>query len=143
MLALWNHFDDLLAEGASRRHAPAARGHVLTPSAFVPPVDIEETKQGYLLTVDVPGLSAADVDVSVEGGVLTITGERKSNDVKEQNGYRRVERTFGSFRRSFTLPKGAVTEKITAHTDNGQLQITIPKPEEQKPRKILVGSAKT
>ena len=129
MLALLNQFDDLFGD-ETRSRRPSR--------TFVPAVDVEERKSDYRLTADLPGLSPNDVEVTIENGVLTVSGERKDQKVEEKNGYRRVERTFGSFRRSFTLPKGVAADAITAHTENGQLEVLIPKPAAETPRKIKV-----
>lgn len=131
MLTLWNQFDDLWSDHA--------RSQKMTRK-FVPAVDIEERKEDYRLTADLPGLTADDVDITLEDGVLTVSGERKDENVEEKDGYRRVERSFGSFRRSFTLPKGVSHDAITAHTENGQLEVLIPKPKEEKPHKIKIAS---
>lgn len=129
MLTLFNQFDDLFGDDVrSRRSA----------RTFVPAVDVEERKTDFRLTADLPGLTADDVDVTIENGVLTVSGERKHEKVEEKDGYRRVERTFGTFRRSFTLPKGVEAESVTARTENGQLEVVIPKPVAETPRKIKV-----
>ena len=134
MLALWNQFDDLFNDDALR-----ARRHMTR--SFAPPVDIQETKDGYQLTADLPGLTADDVDITIENGVLVLSGERKSANVEEKEGYRRVERSFGSFRRAFTLPKGVDVDGVSAKTEHGQLFIHIPKPVAEIPRKIKVNQA--
>lgn len=130
MLALWNQFDDLFNE-------ELFRGRRAVP-AFAPAVDIKETKEGYELLADLPGLTAADVDITVENGVLTMSGEKKSETVDEKSGYRRVERSHGSFRRAFTLPKGVDAENIAAHVENGQLTVRVPKPVAELPRKVKI-----
>ncbi len=132
MLALWNQFDDLLSEELFRGRRAAGS------SGFAPPVDIKETKDGYELLADLPGLTANDVDITVENGVLTMSGERKSETVDEKQGYRRVERSYGSFRRSFTLPKGVDVENIAAHVEHGQLLVRVPKPVAELPRKVKI-----
>lgn len=133
MLALWNQFDDLLSDDFFRaRRMP-------TP-AFTPAVDIHETKEGYELLADLPGMKSEDVDLTVENGVLTVSGERKAEKTEEKEGYRRIERSYGSFRRSFTLPKGVDPESIQANVENGQLRILVPKPVAELPRKIKVGA---
>lgn len=135
MLALWNQFDDLLNDDLFRgRRAPQA------PS-FAPPVDIVETEKGYELVADLPGLTAEDVDITVEDGVLSISGERKNEKVEERKGYRRIERTFGTFKRAFTLPKGVSADQVTAEVSNGQLKVLVPKPVSELPRKIKVQAA--
>lgn len=133
MLALWNQFDDLLSDDLfrARRAAGAA-------PAYVPPVDIREQKDGYELVADLPGLTADDVEITYENDVLTLSGERKSETVSEKDGYRRVERTFGSFRRSFTLPKGVDAGNISAQVENGQLHVKVPKPVAALPRKVKI-----
>ncbi len=131
MLALWNQFDDLFGDEFRPRRAM---------KKFVPAVDIEERKTDYRLTADLPGLTADDVNVTIENGVLIVSGERKDETVEEKDGYRRVERSFGSFRRSFTLPKGVSADSVSAHTENGQLEVLIPKPAEETPRKIKVAT---
>lgn len=133
MLALLNQFDDLFGDEVRARRAVRT---------FVPAVDVEERKTDYRLTADLPGLTADDVEITIENGVLTVSGERKHKKVEEKDGYRRVERAFGSFRRSFTLPKGVAADAITAHTENGQLEVLIPKPSEETPRKIKVAAKK-
>lgn len=133
MLALWNQFDDLFGDEIRARRPTRS---------FVPAVDVEERKSDYRLTADLPGLTADDVEITIENGVLTVSGERKDEKVEEKDGYRRVERSFGTFRRSFTLPKGVPADAITAHTSNGQLEVLIPKPSEETPRKIKVAAKK-
>jgi len=133
MLALFNQFDDLFGDDLRSRRATRT---------FLPAVDIEERKEDYRLVADLPGLTADDVDVTIENGVLTVSGERKGERVDEKEGYRRVERTFGSFRRAFTLPKGVSPDKISAHTENGLLEVIIPKPADEAPRKVKVGFKK-
>lgn len=134
MLTLWNQFDDLFNDNF-------ARGRALQTRAFVPAVDINETKEGYDLVADVPGLTPENIDVTVEDGVLKLRGERKAERDETKDGYRRVERTFGSFERSFVLPKGVTAESVVASVDHGQLKVHIPKPAAQTPKKIAVGSA--
>jgi HSP20 family protein len=132
MLALWNQFDDLFHDDLFRlRRQP----HL---PAFAPPVDIVETDKGYELVADLPGMTAEDVDITIEEGALIISGERKDERTEEQKGYRRVERTFGAFKRSFTLPKGVSIDQVTARVDRGQLRVQVPKPVTELPRKVRV-----
>jgi HSP20 family protein len=84
-------------------------------------------------------LTEDDVNVEVRDNVLTISGERRSDIEDKQNGYYRVERAFGSFSRSLTLPDGVDAERIAAKFENGVLEVTIPKPEQRKPRRIAIG----
>ena len=131
MLTLWNQFDDLFADDGLKARRPAVR-------KFMPAVDIEETKDGYLLTADVPGLGADEIDITVEDGVLALKGERKMERRDEKDGYRRYERSFGSFQRSFVLPKGVELDRVDARVENGQLLVKIPKPVASLPRKVSV-----
>jgi HSP20 family protein len=131
MLTLWNQFDDLFSDDFFRNRRQAHR-------AAWPAVDIEETKDGYLLTADVPGLSPEQIEVNVEDGVLTFKGERKSERKDEKDGYRRYERTFGTFRRSFVLPKGVDPAAVEAQVVNGQLSVRVPRPAQAPPRRVAV-----
>ena len=130
MLTLWNQFDDLFAD--------EGRGRSLRARTFVPAVDVEETPQGYVLTADVPGVRLEDLDITVESGVLTLKGTRQAETHEQKDGYRRFERTFGSFQRSFVLPKGVNAEGVEASVDNGQLQVRVPKPVAALPKKVTV-----
>jgi len=106
---------------------------------WMPPVDIQETDDAYRLTAELPGLTKDDINITLENNVLRLTGERKfEKDVKE-DGYQRVERTYGSFARAFTLPSQVNHDKVEAAFENGLLTITVPKAEQAKPRKIAIG----
>jgi HSP20 family protein len=103
-----------------------------------PSVDIRETEDAYTIEADMPGVSKDAVDVSVEDNVLTITAERKDEHEESQEGYRRRERRFGTYKRTFTLPREVDAERVDAHYANGVLSVTLPKREEAKPRQIDV-----
>lgn len=133
MLALWNQFDDLLHDDLLR-----LRRQTTQSPQFTPPVDIVETEKGYELSADLPGLTAENVDISVEDGVLSISGERKNETAEDRKGYRRIERSFGSFKRVFTLPKGVSVDQVTARFEHGQLKVLVPKPVSVLPRKVRV-----
>jgi HSP20 family protein len=105
---------------------------------WVPAMDLVETDDAFILRADLPGLSEQDVKLEVEDGVLTVSGERKAEHREQQQGYYRVERAFGSFRRSLTLPDGADPEAVTASFDKGVLEVRVPKPENRKPRKVAI-----
>ncbi len=105
---------------------------------WVPAVDIRENKDAFELQVDVPGVDPKDIDVHMENGILTIKGERESKKKEEREGYKRVERQYGSFYRRFSLPDTADADKIAAKCKNGVLNIIIPKKEAVQPRKISV-----
>ena len=102
-------------------------------------MDLVETEDHFVLRADLPGMSEEDVKIEVEDRVLTISGERKAEHEETKEGYHRVERAFGAFSRSLTLPEGIDAEAVTATFDRGVLEIRIPKPEERKPRKISIG----
>ncbi len=106
---------------------------------WVPAMDLVETAEDFVLRADLPGLSENDVKIEVEDGVLTISGERRSEHESKSEGYHRVERAFGAFSRSLTLPKGVDPEAVEAGFDKGVLELRIPKPEERKPRRISIG----
>ncbi len=105
---------------------------------WIPAVDIKENKDAFELQVDVPGVDPKDIDVHMENGILTIKGERESEKKEEKEGYKRVERQYGSFYRRFSLPDTADADKIAAKCKNGVLDIIIPKKEAVQPRKISV-----
>jgi HSP20 family protein len=105
---------------------------------WIPPMDLVETDDHFVLKADLPGLTEADVNVEVEDNVLTLSGERRAEHEDKREGYVRVERAFGAFRRSLTLPEGIEPEAVQASFDNGVLEVRIPKPEERKPRKVAI-----
>ena len=114
-----------------------------TPRRWVPAMDLVETDDHFVLKADLPGLSEEDVHVDVDNDVLTVSGERKGEHEDKRDGFVRVERSYGSFRRSLTLPEGVDADAVTASFDRGVLEISIPKPEQRKPRRVAiqVGSA--
>jgi HSP20 family protein len=107
-------------------------------SNWTPAVDIKEESDRYVLEADIPGVNPKDIEVTMDNGVLTIKGERKHEAQQESNGYKRVERSYGSFYRRFSLPDSADPEGITAKGKDGVLEVTIPKHEKVQPRKITV-----
>ena len=104
-------------------------------------MDLLETTEHYVLRADLPGLSDGDVNIQLQDNVLTVSGERNAEHESKGEGYHRVERAFGSFSRSLTLPEGVDPEAVTANFDRGVLEIRIPKPEERKPRRIEIGGS--
>ena len=117
----------------------------LTSGTFVPPVDIYEDEHNITLKLEVPGINENDIDVRVENSTLTIRGERKfEKDVKEEN-FHRIERSYGSFSRSFTLPNTVNPEQVNADYTNGVLTIALAKRAEAKPKqiKVNIGGQKT
>ena len=111
-------------------------GFMLTE--WIPPVDIAEDDKEYTIKVELPGVNKEDVRVSVEGGVLSISGERKAEKEDTNKKYHRIERTYGSFARSFTLPEGAASDKVSAEFKDGILKVHLPKDEKAKPKSIDV-----
>ena len=117
---------------------PQGSEESLLQTRFAPPVDIYEDEHSYTLKLEVPGIDEKDVDVKLENNTLTVSGERKfEKDEKEEN-YRRVERRYGSFVRSFTLPTTIDSENVTADYDKGLLKIRLAKKAESKPKQIKV-----
>jgi len=114
------------------------RGDASAMTAWAPSVDIYETENELVLKADLPDVSEKDLDIRVENNMLTIRGERKfEQKVKEEN-YLRIERTYGSFSRSFSLPNTINTEAIKADYKNGVLTVEIPKRAESKPKQVKV-----
>jgi HSP20 family protein len=113
-----------------------------TPGAvsqrWVPEMDLVETEDHYLLKADLPGMKQDDVSIEFNDGALTIAGERKIEYERKEKGFFRLERSFGKFSRSLTLPDGVDPDKIEAAFHDGVLDVTIPKPEQRKPRRIEV-----
>jgi HSP20 family protein len=121
------------------------REESLTTSNFAPAVDVYEDEHNVTLKIEVPGIDEKDLDIRVENNTLTVHGERKfEKDEKEEN-YRRVERQYGSFTRSFTLPQTVDQESVVANYDKGILKIKLAKKAEAKPKqiKVNVGGEKT
>jgi len=105
---------------------------------WLPPVDIQETDDAYRLSAELPGLTKDDINITLENNVLRLSGERKlEKDVKKES-YQRIERTYGSFARSFSLPHQVNGDKVEAAFKDGVLTITVPKADQAKPRKISI-----
>ena len=107
---------------------------------WVPQMDLVEADDHFVLKADLPGLSEEDVAIEVRDNALTISGERKAEHERREKGWYRVERSFGRFSRSLSLPEGIDPDAIAARFDRGVLSVTIPKPEQRKPRRIQIGS---
>jgi HSP20 family protein len=120
--------------------APARRerDEELSLGAWIPPVDIEEDSEKLVLTAELPGFKEDQIDLQVEGGVLTIRGERTFEDKQDGKNFHRVERSYGQFVRSFTLPNNVDRDNVKASFKDGLLSIELPKREEAKPRQIKV-----
>ena len=119
-------------------YGPEGRDESLTTSSFAPAVDVYEDEHNVTLKIEVPGIDEKDVDVRLENNTLTVHGERKIEKEEKEENYRRVERRYGSFTRTFTLPTTVDSEKISANYDKGVLKVTLPKKAEAKPKQIKV-----
>jgi HSP20 family protein len=135
MLVRWDPFEEM---NRLSDHFFGGRGLVKQP--FRVAVDIREEGDAFYVDAEVPGLAAEDVKVDVEKNVLTISGERKAEKEESEGSYRRVERSYGSFSRSFTLPETVNAENIHADLKNGVLTLRLPKKEAPKPRAIRVNA---
>jgi HSP20 family protein len=132
-----NQIDRLFAHALGLHGQWQSATGVSTP-AWAPALDIAERKDAYLVTVDLPGVKLDDLETTLEDGLLTIQGERHfTNDASDQN-FHRVERRYGTFRRSITLPAHVMADEIEASIEDGVLQILVPKAEEAKPKRIQV-----
>jgi HSP20 family protein len=122
--------------------APARTGNggeeLMTVAEWAPSVDISEDDKEWLMKADLPEVKKEDVKVTVENGVLTITGERKLEKEEKDKKYHRLERSYGNFLRSFTLPDGADGSKVSAEFKDGALAVHLPKGEKAKPKAIEV-----
>jgi HSP20 family protein len=107
---------------------------------WVPPMDLVEAEDHFVLKADLPGLTEDDVNIEIQDGTLTISGQRKAEHEEREKGWYRIERSFGSFNRSLTLPDGVDADRIEASFSHGVLELRIPKPEERKPRRIEISS---
>ncbi|HEV2074660.1 MAG TPA: Hsp20/alpha crystallin family protein [Thermoleophilaceae bacterium] len=103
-----------------------------------PAMDLVEADDHFVLRADLPGLSEEDVQIEVRDDVLRLTGERKAEHEQRERGWYRVERSFGRFSRSLTLPEGVDPDAISASFDRGVLEVRIPKPEERQPRRVQI-----
>lgn len=117
-----------------------AEGSTAT-AEWAPAVDIREEADKFVIQADLPGVKPEEIDINMQDGILTIKGEKKSETKTEKEGYKRVERTQGSFYRRFSLPDTANAEAISAKSRHGVLELVIPKREAEQPKKINVAVA--
>jgi len=115
-----------------------AQGEEVSNRNWVPPVDIQETEEGYRLQAELPGLTKEDIDITLENNVLRLSGERKFERDDKKESFHRVERTYGTFSRAFALPQQVNSEGVQASFENGVLTLLVPKAEQAKPRKISI-----
>jgi HSP20 family protein len=118
----------------------ANRGNGGSAQRWVPPMDLTEEENEYVLRADLPGLSEDDIEIEVKDDVLTISGERRYEHENRHEGFYRVERSFGRFSRSLDLPSGIDAEALSAEFDRGVLEVHIPKPEQGTPRRVPIGN---
>ena len=113
----------------------------MTHGSWAPSVDIYEDKENLVLEAELPGMNREDFEISVENNILTLKGERKFEKKTEGDSYHRVERSYGTFTRSFTLPQSVTADGASADFENGVLRVSLPKREETKARKIEISGA--
>ena len=132
----WDPFTEIarLQDEMTRHLYPNERRY----SGFVPPVDILEEKDAIYMKAELPGVKPDEVQLHVENNILTISGERKFDKEEKKEGYHRIERSYGTFTRSFALPKGVDADKVEADIDAGVLTVRIPKRAAPEPRRITV-----
>lgn len=114
----------------------------LNAGSFVPPVDVYEDEHGIQLKMEVPGINEKDIDIRLENNVLTVTGERNLEKEEKQENFHRIERRYGTFSRSFTLPNTVDNESVAASYEKGLLKITLGKRADAKPKQIKVNIGK-
>jgi HSP20 family protein len=148
----WYPFEDLRGaqEELSQRQLDSLFAHALgrhgqwqdmamaNAPAWAPTLDISERKDAYLVTVELPGVKLDDLTITIEDGLLTIQGERQFAEDSSEQQFPRVERRYGAFRRSITLPAHVQADAVQATVEDGVLQIVVPKAEEAKPKRIQV-----
>jgi HSP20 family protein len=151
VLTRWQPFrefstlQDRINRAFRESYSGEGRDESLTSSSFAPAVDVYEDEHQVTLKIEVPGIDEKDIDVRVENNTLTVHGERKIEQEEKEENYRRVERQYGSFTRTFTLPQTVDTENVAATYDKGVLKIALPKKAEAKRKqiKVNVGSEKS
>jgi HSP20 family protein len=134
----YREIQDRLSRAFGLTPARRERDEEMSLGAWIPPVDIVEEKDRIQLLVELPGFKEEEITVQLEGGVLTIRGERQFEREKEGRTYHRVERSYGQFVRTFTLPNNVDRENVQANFRNGILEIELPKREEARPRQIRI-----
>ena len=143
MITRWEPYRELntLQERLNRLFQDSyARGadELMTAGSFVPAVDVYEDEHAITLKVEAPGIEQKDIDIRVENNTLTVRGERKFEQEEKEENFHRIERRYGAFARSFTLPNTVDTDKVTAEYENGVLRIQLAKRAEAKPKQIKV-----
>lgn len=140
----WDPFRDMvtLREKMNRMFEDVFSGRnedrELQAGTWAPSVDIFETENELVLTAEIPGIDEKDVEIKVEDNTLSIKGERKFEKETKEENFHRIERSYGSFYRAFTLPSSVDPERIQAEQENGVLKISMPKRQERKPRTVRI-----
>ena len=135
----FRNFDRLFSDDLFRPFGFTTRSNEeLADASWLPAVDVRESDDAFVFTAELPGISKEDVEITVDDGVLTLKGERRFNEEDGEKNYRRIERAYGTFSRSFTLPSAVIAEKIAATFTDGLLTVTVPKAEVAKARKIAI-----
>ena len=127
-LLRWDPFREMSFVGGARDEG----------GQYVPSFDVKETKDAYMFKADLPGIKESDLDISLTGNRLTVSGKREAEEKQEGDTWYTYERTYGTFTRSFTLPEGADAEHVTANLKDGVLNLIIPKLPEVQPKRIQV-----
>ncbi len=142
MITRWDPFRDInqLQGGLNRLFQDYNRGsdELTTSGSFVPAVDVYDDEHNLVLKMEVPGVDQKDIDIRLENNTLTVRGERNFEKEEKEENFHRIERRYGTFSRSFTLPNSVDTEKVNANYENGVLKISLAKRAEAKPKQIKV-----
>jgi HSP20 family protein len=133
-------FESLGGTGRAAGRQPGGSEAGIAPPTVVPHIEVEQRGNDMVVRADLPGLTAEEIDVSVENGVLTISGERRLENREEREGVVRSEVTYGTFYRTIPLPSGADENRVSATFRNGVLEITIPVSEREQGRRVQVQS---
>ena len=136
----WNPWQELESINRQLSHVldDSSEGRVLKHDRWLPAVDIHETDEMFTVEADLPGIDKDNVKVDVESGTLVISGERKYEKEEKKENIHRIERSFGRFSRSFSLPSYVDTSKVKARMENGVLKVELPKQEAVKPKSVTV-----
>ncbi len=135
----FRNFDRLFSDDFFRPFGFMTRpNEELGQAGWLPAVDVRETDDAFVFTAELPGIAKEAVEITVDDGILTLKGERRFNENDEEKNYRRIERAYGSFSRSFTLPSAVDAERIEASFKDGLLTVDVPKAEVAKARKITI-----
>lgn len=141
--SLWDFMSEVERAFDTAWGTPERRSLARANETFTPAVDLHETSDFFLISVDVPGIDQKDIKIDVQDGRLSISGSRSREEKSEEGMFRRFERSYGSFERSFQLPKNVDEGKIQARYENGVLEVIVPKAETAKPRSVQIDNGKS